>query len=307
MPPDPASPPRGTRGWRAGAALLAAFALVPTLARADRTPAPATPAATSGGDLCLPAIAAAERAGTLPQHLLRSIAYVESGRVDPATGRAVPWPWAINVAGTGYFYDSKDAAIAAVQGFQARGIRSIDVGCAQINLMHHANAFASLDSAFDPQTNATYAARFLNELKRITGTWPMAAAGYHSRTGEIGIAYARKVMDIWPGAARYGTLPATTSATLANGLRTGAGIGNGIALGGIGGGITNGLNMDYSVYTPQFAAAVRRMDQDRMGTAATGRSARTETRRASRRQAPVASAPQAGGRTARQEIGEAPG
>lgn len=277
--------------------------LLPALARADRPATTASGPVSAGGDLCLPAIAAAERSGGLPQHLLRSIAYVESGRVDPATGRAVPWPWAINVAGTGYFYDSKEAAIAAVQGFQARGIRSIDVGCAQINLMHHPAAFTSLESAFDPQTNAAYAARFLNDLRRATGSWPMAAAGYHSRTGEIGIAYARRVMDIWPGSARYGSLPgpATAVAGLANGMRPTLGIGTGV--------ITNGLNMDYSIYTPEFAAAVRRMDQDRagpeVGTART--QGRAGARRNTRRPASMVASPQAPGRTARQEVGEAPG
>lgn len=213
--------------------------------------------------------------------------------MDPATGRAVPWPWAINVAGTGYFYDSKEAAIAAVQGFQTRGVRSIDVGCAQINLMHHPAAFPSLEAAFDPQANTTYAARFLNDLRRATGSWPMAAAGYHSRTGEIGLAYARKVMAIWPGASRHGPLPAglATAGPIATGLRPGLGIN------------TSPLNMDYSVYTPEFAAAVRRMDQDRTGARAadSGRMAQRRTARGSR---PVAAAPS---RTARQEVGEAPG
>lgn len=293
--------PRIPSSLRHGAALAASLALLPALvpapARADRQAGAAGTTSPAGGDLCLPAIAAAERNGGLPQHLLRSIAYVESGRVDPATGRAVPWPWAINVAGTGYFYDSKEAAITAVQGFQARGIRSIDVGCAQINLMHHPAAFPSLETAFDPHANTTYAARFLNDLKRATGSWPMAAAGYHSRAGEIGIAYARKVMNIWPGAARYGSLPAATApaTAVATGLRPGLGIGG------------TGLNMDYSVYTPEFAAAVRRMDQDRAGGRGLGEGNRGRAvaeRRTSRRAAPLAAAP---GRTARQEVGEAPG
>ena len=62
--------------------------------------------------------------------------------------------------GRGHFYDSKAEAVAAVRAMQARGIQSIDVGCGQINLMHHPDAFANLELAFDPQANATYAARF---------------------------------------------------------------------------------------------------------------------------------------------------
>lgn len=282
---------------RAASAVATVLLLLPALARADRPAGPPP----SNGDLCLPAIAAAERANNLPQHLLRSIAYVESGRVDPATGRAVPWPWAINVGGTGYFYESKEQAIAAVQTFQARGIRSIDVGCAQINLMHHAAAFASLDSAFDPQTNTAYAARFLTDLRRATGSWPMAAAGYHSRTADIGVAYARKVMEIWPGSARYGSLPGPALQTTALGtsLRGGIGAAN----------TTPGLNMDYSVYTPEFAAAVRRMDQDRTGAQGAGqggKQGRASAQRRGVRQAPMA-ANGLPARTARQEVGEAPG
>ncbi len=66
-------------------------------------------------------------------------------------------------------------AVAAVRAMQARGIQSIDVGCGQINLMHHPDAFASLEQAFDPQANAVYAARFLKELFAQTGDWNKAA------------------------------------------------------------------------------------------------------------------------------------
>ncbi|MBP0446344.1 transglycosylase SLT domain-containing protein [Roseomonas sp. SSH11] len=212
--------------------------LLPGLALAD-PPAPPSPAA---GELCLPAIAAAERDHRIPAHLLRSIAFVESGRTDPATGRNVPWPWAINVGGRGYFYDSKEEVIEAVRGFQARGIRSIDVGCAQINLMHHASAFASLEEAFDPQSNTKYAARFLSSLHRTTRNWPMAAAGYHSQTPNLGFGYARKVMAIWPNSARYGTLPMPMPIPGAD-----AGI--------------QAIPVP-SIYTPEFAAVSRRIDEN---------------------------------------------
>ena len=192
----------------------------------------------AAADLCLPVIAIAEQRAKIPAHLLRSIAYLESGRADPSSGRIVPWPWTINVGGRGYFYESKSEAIAAVQRFQADGIQSIDVGCAQINLQYHPRAFPSLESAFDVQSNIDYAARFLNALRVTTGSWVLAAANYHSATPHIGFAYARKVMAVWPDSARYGTLPAESI------------------------GATNSrVPLNYSIYTPQFAAALRRMDQ----------------------------------------------
>ncbi len=45
--------------------------------------------------------------------------------------------------------------------------------------------------------NAAYAGRFLTQLYGQTGTWPKAAAGYHSLTPEIGEEYERRVMAVW--------------------------------------------------------------------------------------------------------------
>src|SRR3546814_16620059 len=61
----------------------------------------------------------------------------------------------------GRFLPSKAAAIEEVRRLQARGIRNIDVGCLQVNLHYHPDAFASRETAFDPEANAAYAAAFL--------------------------------------------------------------------------------------------------------------------------------------------------
>lgn len=147
---------------------------------------------------CRVAVRAAEQAAAIPEHLLAAISRVESGRVDPHTGAVTPWPWTINAEGQGLFYDTKAQAVAAVRDLQARGVRSIDVGCMQINLMHHPDAFASLDQAFDPATNAAYGARFLNQLHGQSGDWSKAAGLYHSATAELGSDYRKRVLAAWP-------------------------------------------------------------------------------------------------------------
>ena len=164
--------------------------------------------------LCRNVIAVAEHSTTIPERLLSAIAVVESGRRDPGTGSVAPWPWTINVEGVGHVYDSKAAAIAAVQDFQARGVRSIDVGCMQINLLAHPSAFGSLDEAFDPAANARYAARFLSQLYQQTGTWLRATAGYHSLTPEIGDEYARKVLAAWPKEREVSSEPPVSAAAV---------------------------------------------------------------------------------------------
>jgi Transglycosylase SLT domain len=203
-------------------------------AAAQATDKAASPAANN----CIPGLMAAERDFALPAKLLHTIAIVESGRPDPGNGRVTPWPWTINVGGTSRYFDTKEAAIEAVRDLQAAGVRSIDVGCVQINLMHHPDAFASLDEAFDPHSNTRYGARFLSALYREIGNWPQAAAAYHSRTHDEGASYETRVMAIWPLADRF------PDATLRlNGRGTAPA-------------------ENFSNYTPEFAAQVRRIHAD---------------------------------------------
>ncbi|MDA8050690.1 MAG: lytic transglycosylase domain-containing protein [Rhodospirillales bacterium] len=162
------------------------------------------------GQLCSAAIVAAEQNFAIPSGLLSAIGQVESGRRDPLTGSFLPWPWTVDANGDGHFYASKKEVIAAVRAFQAGGIRSIDVGCMQINLLHHPHAFTSLEQAFDPPSNAAYGARFLRKLYAETGSWSEAAAYYHSTTPALAVAYERKVMAAWPASLREAAgVPAT--------------------------------------------------------------------------------------------------
>jgi len=153
--------------------------------------------------LCRGAIAAAERSSGVPDRLMQAIGVVESGKRD-GNGAVGAWPWTINAEGAGSWFATKAEAMAAVVALQARGVRSIDVGCMQVNLMHHGSAFPSLEDAFDPAANARYAARFLLQLLNQTGSWPAATAGYHSLTPEIGGEYARKVLAVWARPAQRG-------------------------------------------------------------------------------------------------------
>ena len=182
------------------------------------------PAGQMASAQCAAAIATAQRSADIPVGLLAAIARVESGRIDPLSGVLRPWPWTIDADGTGYFFATKAAAVAAAAQFQAQGVPSIDVGCMQINLLDHPAAFASLAQAFDPLANALYAARFLRKLFRATGDWSAAVAAYHSQTRAVGAAYARKVLAArgWPrappaaGAAGRGfVMPAWIAAAVA--------------------------------------------------------------------------------------------
>ncbi|MBM3568067.1 MAG: lytic transglycosylase domain-containing protein [Alphaproteobacteria bacterium] len=148
-------------------------------------------------DNCRVAIMRAERAHRIPADLMHAISLVESGRYDRGRQAKIAWPWTINAEGQGRFFATKAEAIEAVDALQARGVRSIDVGCMQVNLMYHRDAFDSLEEAFDPVINASYAARFLIQLKDETGGWPAAVQRYHSAKPEKGGPYRVKVDREW--------------------------------------------------------------------------------------------------------------
>ena len=176
-----------------------ALAWAAPAARAER-PAAAS-RAVDPGQLCRQAIQAAEREHKVPAGLLHAIGKVESGRPD-STGREVTaWPWTINAEGQGRYFDTKEAAIAAVEALRARGVTVIDVGCLQVNLKHHPDAFPDLGTAFDPMANARYAGLFLKRLQAQAGSWEQAAANYHSATPERGEPYRQQVMAAWPAMA----------------------------------------------------------------------------------------------------------
>jgi len=169
-----------------GQLIMAATALVAGLALS--MPARATDEAAA----CLGFIKTTEKSQKIPEGVLKTIGFRESGR-QLADGRQVPWPWTVNAQGEGHFFETKADAIAFVQTLQEQGVDVIDVGCMQVNLHYHPAAFATLDAAFDPATNVAYAGEFLNSLKSETGDWNTASIYYHSRNGGVGSSYAGRV------------------------------------------------------------------------------------------------------------------
>lgn len=167
-----------------------------------------------GGDRpivdCRSAAHTFEQSARLPPGLLLAIGQVESGRADPTTGVINPWPWTTNQAGESHYFASASDAIVWTAAQQASGGRSIDVGCFQVNLHYHPDAFASLIEAFDPAANARYAADLLNRLHEQGGTWPAAIALYHSADPYEGQRYGSQVIAAWNNGGRTVGIPAAT-------------------------------------------------------------------------------------------------
>ena len=138
-----------------------------------------------------------EQNHAIPQHLLTAISLVESGRWSKARGANVAWPWTVTSGGAGRFFDSKAEAMVEVELLMTEGVQNIDVGCMQINMYHHRNAFETLSDAFDPAQNTAYAAEFLSKLKTPSNSWFDAAGTYHSSTPDKKAYYQGKLMTYW--------------------------------------------------------------------------------------------------------------
>ncbi len=169
---------------------LAGAALTP------QGPGPALASAGESGDpsvICDQAASYAAAETGVPVSVLKAIALTETGRSRAGVTR--PWPWTVNMEGQGHWFDSFALALAFVREHHARGARSFDLGCFQINFKWHHQHFATIEAMFDPAENALYAARFLAELFSEKGNWVDAAGAYHSRLAENAERYKARFLQ----------------------------------------------------------------------------------------------------------------
>ena len=148
--------------------------------------------------VCMQATQKFEKQYNIKKHLLTTISSVETGRWNEDAQQSLAWPWTINAQGKGQFFKTKAEAVRAIKKLQAQGVKSIDVGCMQINLSYHGKAFDSIEDALDPQKNVEYAAQFLTKLYNNNDKdWLKAAMAYHSSTPRKALRYKKKIVSAY--------------------------------------------------------------------------------------------------------------
>ena len=165
----------------------------------------------AASNLCLKAAEPVEKRLNAPSGLLQAISLKETGRWFQKQGISYPWPWTVTANGKGIYLATKAEAIRKVKQLQGEGIRNIDVGCMQINLFYHPNAFDNLEQALDPQINTKYAAKFLPKLYENNGSWNLAIERYHSGDAVRGQKYRRAVIALKKQVAELKRNPPTPS------------------------------------------------------------------------------------------------
>jgi hypothetical protein len=104
-----------------------------------------------------------EKKYNLPVHNLHAISLHETAKKHSQHNISMVWPWTVmnNKEGKGYHFKTQGEAIRYVRmQFMVRN-NNLDVGCMQINLKYHPDAFVSLQQAFSPRNNIEYGAKFL--------------------------------------------------------------------------------------------------------------------------------------------------
>lgn len=136
----------------------------------------------------------------IPARLFYAVALTES-RWTTSSGRALPWPWSLNVAGQSLRFPTRKAAWQALRTFLDQGKRRIDIGLMQINWGYHAKQLGDPWRALDPYHNLRIGAQILLDEYRRSSDWLEAAGRYHNpgsspKQQRLAAAYRQRVLTM---------------------------------------------------------------------------------------------------------------
>lgn len=154
---------------------------------------------------CANAFSYFEQKYKLPVNSLYSISLHETAKKHSKYNISIVWPWTVmnNQEGKGHYFRSQQEAMRYVRKQFMLGNNNLDVGCMQINLKHHPEAFLSLSQAFSPRKNINYGAYFLSENLKKLGSIDKAIGRYHSATEALAKQYHSSVIKIKQNMSEY--------------------------------------------------------------------------------------------------------
>jgi hypothetical protein len=128
-------------------------------------------------------------------YLLYAIALAESQKASGPVVR--PWPWAVNVAGKGYYFSDLRAAEEFVDAQLDKGITNMDIGPLQVNVLWHGFRVSDPKELFHLPTAIKVGADILSEaLASSPNDQTLAVGRYHNWTDERRArAYGTKVLS----------------------------------------------------------------------------------------------------------------
>ncbi len=134
----------------------------------------------------------------IPYTVLYAVALTESGRTASLGDPLRPWPWTLNVAGKGYYFDSRNEAWHALTAHLEAGRRSIDIGLMQVNWQYHRQRLGSPWRALDPWHNLRTGAAILKDCYTRLGNWWLGLGCYHApHHPQRAKRYRKRVLSHW--------------------------------------------------------------------------------------------------------------
>ena len=134
----------------------------------------------------------------IPYTVLYAVALTESGKRVASADVYRPWPWTLNVAGRGYFFDSRLEAWQALTDWLQAGRRSIDIGLMMVNWHYHQERLGTPWKALDPYHNLRVGAGILQDCYVTRQDWWASVGCYHSPTNSYRAdQYKRRVVSRW--------------------------------------------------------------------------------------------------------------
>ena len=122
----------------------------------------------------------AASAARVPADLLYAMALTESGRTVDEENGFRPWPWTLNIGGTGKVFVNRSLAQKELQRRLDEGKTLVDIGLMQVNWHYHSDKFDSAYQALNPIKNLAVGADILRSCYEREREWWLAVGCYHA-------------------------------------------------------------------------------------------------------------------------------
>ncbi len=134
----------------------------------------------------------------IPGPLFYAIALAESGKTIESMRRRRPWPWTLNIAGVGVYFNTRWEAWRALDQSLRAGETSVDIGLMQVNWRFHQERLGSSWLALDPYHNLSVGADILKDCYKKRRDWWASVGCYHAPSDKPRARrYRARVVALW--------------------------------------------------------------------------------------------------------------
>lgn len=134
----------------------------------------------------------------IPAEVFYAVALAESGKTIPSTSSRRPWPWTLNIAGEGLYFNSRWAAWHALDESLRAGQDSVDIGLMQVNWHFHKRKLGNTWLALDPTHNLNVGADILKDCYQKRRDWWASVGCYHAPGDQARARrYRERVVALW--------------------------------------------------------------------------------------------------------------